>query len=252
MVRLVRDSENRITVRVVSTVDYSGFSASLSVSGIEKIIPNLRAKNIKLEFSPSEVTSIGQNAQGVLTVYNAAGEIYINNLIWFETVETEGAAVNYQAISIVLVSLQKYEGGKIRPDGELDKIIDEKVDKAMTESVDAKVEEYVDEIIDDKVATSVDSILGDKVEQVVGDVIDEKVDSRIDELLDSSDSDALGGIIGGIQTTIRDDIEPRVSDLENKINNNIEPRITAIESVLDSRITLADYSDSDEDIVFRF
>ena len=213
MVRLVRDKENRISVKVTASVDYSGFSASLSIPGVEKIIPDLSARNIRIDFSPAEVESIGQNAQCVLTVYNAEGEVYVNNMVWFETVATESEALGHQNISIVIVSLIKYEGGKSRPDEELDKIIEEKVDKAMTESVDAKVEEYVDEIIDDKVAAVVDVILEDKVEKVVDAVIDEKVDARIDELLDSSDSDTIGGVI--------DTMEERISAVEKELKDKI-------------------------------
>lgn len=234
MVRLVRDKENRISVQVTASVDYSGFSASLSIPGVEKIISDLSARNMRIDFSPAEVESVGKNAQCVLTVYNAEGEVYVNNIVWFETVATESEALGHQVISIVLVSLIKYEGGKSRPDEELDKIIEEKVDKAMTESVDAKVEECVDEIIDDKVAGAVDTILEGEVKRVVSAVIDEKVDARIDELLDSSDSDALGGVINTLQDAVYENILPRVVDVESELSKKISVK----------------QEDSDENMVF--
>lgn len=220
MVRLVRDKENRISVKVTATVDYTGFSAALSISGIDKGVANLKAKNIRMVFTTSEVAGIGKNAQGILTIYDSKGEVYVKNLVWFETVGTESDAVGYQTISVVLVSM-KQQNSSYRPDSDWDKIIDEKIEKVMTESIDAKVEECVDKIIDEKVETAVEGIIDEKVTTVVDSVIDSKVEEAVNDLFDSSDSDTVGGVINALEDTVYDNILPRVSDIEEELSKKV-------------------------------
>lgn len=260
MVKLVKGQANRIPVKVVSLIDYTGFSAVLEMGvGAPKSIPNLKAANAHVDFSEAEIDGMeGEMALGTLTVSNAANEVHMKMLIRFKPVDTYGEAQGFQKISVVIVSAFKYDwaaSGSELPTEEIARMIDEKVEpaveKAMTESVDQKVEEHVDEIIDDKVSQVVDGIVDEKVETTVDAVIDTKVDERIDELLDSSDSDALGGIINNLQTTVYDDLNPRVTVLEGTIKDDIQLRLANVEQVAESRVSMEDYSDSDEGIIFR-
>lgn len=257
MVRLVRDKENRISVKVTATVDYTGFSATLRVAGANKSIANLKAGNLRLDFTPEAVNEIGSGAEGFITVFNKKGDIYVTNRVWFSAVDNEGDAVGYQKISIVLVSMLKYEGGR-RPSAEsqtsaeTEAVIQAKVEaavaSAMTEAIDAKVEAAVDGMIDQKVEASVSGIVEEQVTTVVNNVIDTKVEEQVNALFDDSDSDTIGGQFVMLQETV-EDIEPRVEVVEQQISDNIEPRLAEAETTIAKKISM-DYEDSDEGIAF--
>ena len=232
MVRLVRDKINKIAVRVTSTVDYTGFSASLSLGGATKDIPNLKASNIRLTFSPEEISEIGQGMDGTLTVLNANGDVYVKNRVRFISVSTEGEAAGYQKISIVLVSMSGYAPGT--GGGSMEQKIEEAVQRAMVEAIDDRVEEAVDSIIDEKVETAVSDIIDEKVEDVVDQVIDEKVEEAVTDLFDDSDSDTIGG---------------EFNNLKNFVYKDLEPRLTNVETTLEEKISM-DYEDSADNIIF--
>ena len=252
MIKLVRNQSNKISVDVTATIDYTGFTASLLVVGVEKDLGNLKAGNARIEFSPEEVDLIGDGSAGYVTVRTGAGDVYIVNQVWFAPVNSRDEAVGYQALSIVLVSKIKYEGGKQQTSADIEKMIDEKVDetvdRVMTESIDAKVEEIVDAVIDEKVAEVVDDIVDDKVDKAVDAVIDIKVEEQVNALFESSDSDTIGGQFENMKESV-EDLEPRMERVEDQIDNNILPRLSAAETVLAKKISL-DYEDSDDHIVF--
>ena len=263
MVRLVRDKVNRIPVKVTATIDYTGFSATLRVAGANKSLANLKAGNLRLEFTPEEVSEIGEGAEGFITVLNRKGEIHVSNRVWFVAVDTDAEASGYQKISIVLVSMLKYEGGR-RPTADsssaseaTEEMIQEKVaaavEKVMTETITAKVEETVDSVIDTKVEETVTEIVDTKIETAVetkvDSVIESKVETTVNALFDSSDSDTIGGAFTQLQASVEEDIEPRLSVVELDMEEDVKPRLEAAETTLAKKVSM-DYEDSDEGVVF--
>lgn len=134
MVRLIKNQTNTISVRVTATIDYTGFSATVSVAGVTKEIPDLTASGIKLEFSAADADAVGEGMEGVISVFNAAGEPYINSRAWFAEVDTKEDAIGFQEISIVLVSVRlvPQSGGG----GDIDKKVHEAVEEAMEEQAE--------------------------------------------------------------------------------------------------------------------
>ena len=112
MVRLIEGQDNKIPVRVTSLIDYSGFSAKLELGSMTKTVSDLKSASASIEFSASEVDSLDGFAMGHLTVYNASNEVHMKMLVQFSVVASAGAAQGFQKISITIVSLFKYEGGK--------------------------------------------------------------------------------------------------------------------------------------------
>lgn len=217
MVKLVIGRENKIPIKITSTIDHTGFAATVAVAGIEKSVPDLKAASLSAVFSPSDVEAVGDGEVGYLTVFNKDGDVHVKQRICFYGVESEADAADAQKISVVLVSQIKYEGGKPTPDPEIDKKVQEAVDKAMAEA------------------------MGE---------IDQHIEDTVNEMFDSSDSDTPGGMLNGLEHKVNDDIEPRVETLEVTVEDNIQPRLTQIETTLEKKISM-DYDDSDEGVVFK-
>lgn len=117
MIKLVREKVNRVSVGVTAIIDYSGFSATLDLLGSTKTLSDLSAKNLWLEFSPSEVEKIEDTTYGTLTVLNKENKIHTKCLVTFSAVDTEREAAGWQRLIITLVALLKYEGSRRDPSG---------------------------------------------------------------------------------------------------------------------------------------
>lgn len=115
MVKLVRNRDNRVPVKVTSYLDYDGFSASLEVEGLTKTVTNLKTANAKIEFTADEVDALGDFVLGHLTVYDKNGDEFIKMLVQIKVVDTEGDAVGFQAFRMALVSVKAYtySGGSV-------------------------------------------------------------------------------------------------------------------------------------------
>lgn len=250
MVKIVRDMENKIPIKVDSLIDYTGFSAELEVNGITKSVSNLATKSPYIVFSAGEVESLNPAAFGIFTVYNKKGEVHIVYKIYFSVVDNQIEIQQFKPIRIVIVGAFKYEGMNAASDEVITKKVEEAVEKAMDESVGTKVEEVVDSIIDDKVEESVSGIIDPKVEAAVDAVIDTKVEKVVNDIFDSSESGTVGGVISGLQDKVEDDLDPRLTNVENDVGNNVKPRLSAAETTLAQKISL-DYDESDDNIAFH-
>ena len=233
MVRVVKDMENKIPIKVVSLIDYTGFSAELEVNGITKSVSNLASKDPSVTFSADETSSISPAAFGKFTVYNGKGEVHIVYKIYFSTVDTTDDIQQFKPIRIVIVGSFKYDG----------------IDSGSDEDIARKVVEVVDSIIDDKVEESVSGIIDPKVERAVDAVIDTKVETVVNAIFDSSESGTVGGMISGLQDKVEDDLDPRLTIVENDLGGNVKPRLEAAETTLASKVSI-DYDDSDDNIAF--
>ena len=149
MVKVVRDMENKIPVKVVSLIDYSGFSAELEINGITKSVENLASAAPSVVLSADEVATLEPSTMGRFTVFNKDGEIHVVYKIYFSVVDSPLEVQGFKPIRIVIVSSFKYEWSQ---EGSTD------------EKIARKVEETLDEVLDDKVAASIDGMIDQKVE----------------------------------------------------------------------------------------
>ena len=116
MVRLVKNRDNKVPVKVTSFLNYGGFSAPLEVEGLTKTVPNLKSANASITFTADEIEGLGEYVLGHLTVYDKNGDEFIKMLTQIQVVETEAEALGFHAFRMALVSVKAFtfngDGGK--------------------------------------------------------------------------------------------------------------------------------------------
>ena len=120
MVKLVRNRDNRIPVKVTSFLNYDGYSASLEVEGLTKTVSNLKSPNAKIVFTEAEVDALDDFVLGHLTVLDKEGKEHEKMLIQIKVVDSEADAIGFQALRMALVSIKAFTysggGGSYGPD----------------------------------------------------------------------------------------------------------------------------------------
>ena len=109
MVKIAKGMENKIPIRVVSLIDYSGFSAKLEVNGIEKTVANLSSASPNVVFSAEETDSLGSSAFGRFCIYNKKGEVHVIYKLYFVVVNDPLEIQQFKPIRVVIVSSFNYD-----------------------------------------------------------------------------------------------------------------------------------------------
>lgn len=221
MVKLVKNRVNKIPVKVTAIIDYTGFSASLSVGGITKNIEDLKARSLAIEFSPEEIDAIGEGALGTLVVQNTEGKTHISSSVQFKVIDSDTEAAGFQVLRTVLVSMLPLYGSRRSGGGDIPPDIEELIKKEVHLEVDKAMEG-----------------------------IDEKIEADVNEIFESSDPDTIGGQFRMLETSVYDNLEPRVTTLEEEVEEDLKPRVANVETILAKKISM-DYEDSDEEVIFN-
>ena len=108
MVRLVKNRDNKVPVKVTSFLNYGGFSATLEVEGLTKTVANLKSANASITFTAAEIDGFGEYVLGHLTVFDKKGDEFVKMLIQIQVVETEEEALGFQAFRMALVSFKAF------------------------------------------------------------------------------------------------------------------------------------------------
>jgi hypothetical protein len=104
MIRLVEGKENTIKVHVASSIDTTGFSASILFTNETKTLSSIKdGATYLLNFSPEEVAAIPSSPLfGAITILNGNGDIYQTNYVEIQKVPL---VEFYKAIDFTEVSL---------------------------------------------------------------------------------------------------------------------------------------------------
>lgn len=108
MVRLVKNRDNKVPVKVTSFLNYGGFSATLEVEGLTKTVANLKSANASITFTADEIEGLGEYVLGHLTVFDKNGDEFIKMLTQIQVVESESEALGFQAFRLALVSVKAF------------------------------------------------------------------------------------------------------------------------------------------------